>query len=100
MLCSNNAVRSNVYTSGMRVLFEVKQAPGHTEFYRAMIILLLANIFCPAFKPIVVLTDLCDIWVFSWLEGRCIWQSAKDRPAAAGILEDMLQHEKLVNSQI
>lgn len=100
ILCSRNAVRSNIHTSGMRVLLEVKQAPVHVDSYQAMVILLLANSLTPKFKPVVVLTDLRDSWVFFWLEGQCIWHSAQDRPAAAGILEDMLQQEELKNSEI
>ena len=49
---------------------------------------------------VVMLTDLRDSWVFFWLEGQCIWHSAQDRPAAAGILEDMLQQEELNNSEV
>ena len=100
ILCSRNAVRSHIYTSGMRVLLEVKKAPVHDDSYQAMVILLLANSLNPKFKPVVVLTDLRDSWVFFWLEGQCIWHSAQDRPAAAGILEDMLEHEELENSEV
>lgn len=100
VLCSRNAVCSNIYTSGMRVLLEVKKAPIHDDSYQAMVILLLANSLNPKFKPVVVLTDLRDSWVFFWLEGQCIWHSAQDRPAAAGILEDMLQQEELNNSEV
>lgn len=100
ILCSRNAVRSQIYTSGMRVLLEVKRAPVHDDSYQAMVILLLANSLNPKFKPVVVLTDLRDSWVFFWLEGQCIWHSAQDRPAAAGILEDMLEHEELENSEV
>lgn len=100
ILCSRNAVRSHIYTSGMRVLLEVKKAPVHDDSYQAMVILLLANSLSPNFKPVVVLTDLRDSWVFFWLEGQCIWHSAQDRPAAAGILEDMLEHEELKNSEV
>ncbi len=100
VLCSRNAVRSNIHTSGMRVLLEVKKAPVHDDSHQAMVILLLANSLNPKFKPVVVLTDLRDSWVFFWLEGHCIWHSAQDRPAAAGILEDMLQQEELNNSEV
>ena len=100
ILCSRNAVRSRIYTSGMRVLLEVKKAPVYDDSYQAMVILLLANSLNPKFKPVVVLTDLRDSWVFFWLEGHCIWHSAQDRPAAAGILEDMLEHEELKNSEV
>ena len=100
VLCSRNAVRSNIHTSGMRVLLEVKKAPVQDDSYRAMVILLLANCLNPKFTPVVVLTDLHDSWVLFWLEGQCIWHSAQDRPAAAGIIEDMLQQEKLNNSEI
>lgn len=99
-LCSRNAVLSNMYTSGMRVLLEVKKAPVHDDTYQAMVILLLANILNPKFKPLVVLTDLRDSWVFFWLDRQCIWHSAQDRPVAAGILEDMLQQEEMNNSEI
>ena len=100
VLCSRNAVRSNIYTSGMRVLLEVEKAPVHSDSYQAMVTLLLANSLNPKFKPVVVLTDLRDSWVFFWLEQQCIWHSAQDRPAAAGILEDMLQQEELNNSEV
>ncbi len=71
VLCSRNAVRSNIYTSGMRVLLEVKKAPVHNDSYQAMVILLLANSLNPKFKPVVVLTDLRDSWVFFWF-GRAV----------------------------
>ena len=102
VLCSQNAVRYNILTSGMRVLLEVKKAPDCDDSYQAMILLLLANSLNPKFKPVVVLTDLHDSWVFFWLEGQCVWHSAQDRPAAAGILEDnvMLQHEELKDSEL
>lgn len=100
VLCSRNAVRSNIYTSGMRVLLEVKKAPVHNDSYQAMVILLLASLLNPKFKLVVVLTDLRDSWVFFWLEGQCIWHSAQERPAAAGILEDMLQQEELNDSEV
>lgn len=99
-LCSRNAVHSNIYTSGMRVLLEVKTAPVSDDTYQAMVILLLANILNPKFKPVVVLTDLRDSWVFFWLERQCIWHSAQDRSVAAGILEDMIQQEELHNSEV
>ncbi|KAL3133259.1 hypothetical protein ABBQ38_007140 [Trebouxia sp. C0009 RCD-2024] len=70
ILCSRNAVRSHIYTSGMRVLLEVKKAPVHDDSYQAMVILLLANSLNPKFKPVVVLTDLCDSWVFFGWKGN------------------------------
>lgn len=36
-LCSKNAVRSNIYTSGMRVLLDIKKAPVHDDSIRAMV---------------------------------------------------------------
>lgn len=100
VLCSRNAVCSNICTSGMRVLLEVKKVPVHNDMSRAMVILLLANSLSPNSKPVVVWGDLCDSWVFFLLEGQCIWHSAQDRPAAAGILEDMLQQEELNNPEV
>ncbi len=70
VLCSRNAVRSNMYTSGMWVLLEVKKAPVHDDSYQAMVILLLANFLNPKFKPSVVMTDLRDSWVFFSLEAE------------------------------
>ena len=99
-LCSRNAVCSKIYTSGMRVLLVIRKAPVRDDTYQAMVILLLANIVNPKFKPVVVLTDMHDSWVFFWLERQCIWHSAQDRPDAVGILEDMLQQEELHNSEI
>ncbi|DBB00805.1 TPA: hypothetical protein ACH3X1_000733 [Trebouxia sp. C0004] len=84
--------------------YEVKKAPVHDDSYQAMVILLLANSLNPNFKPVVVLTEVRDSWVFLWLQGQCLWHSAQDRPAAAGDLEDMLQQEvqqqELNNSEV
>lgn len=100
ILCSRNAVRSNIYTTGMRLLVEVKNSPVGDITYQAMVLLLLANILNPNFEPVVVLTDLGDSWVFFWLEDQCIWHSAQDRATAAGIIKDMLHKEKVEMSEV
>lgn len=91
MLCSRNAMPNNTYITGMRVLVEVKQSPVRDHTYQAMVVLLLAIIFNPKFKPVVVLTDLHDRWVFFWTGNRCIWHSAQNRATPAGIIQDMLE---------
>lgn len=77
-LCSRNAVRSFIYTSGMRVLLVVKKAPEQDDTYQAMVILLLANILSPKFKP--VLTDLRDSWVFFGWKGSAFGTPLRTDP--------------------
>lgn len=77
------------------MLLKVQKAPLHDDTYHTTVILLLANVLKPRFKPVIVLTDMLGIL----LVGKAVRMAlCSEQQASAGMLEDMLQQEELNNS--
>ena len=61
-----------------------------------MITLLFSNLLSRPLKPIVILTDLRDDYIFYWLDGRTVFYCPADSPGIAlGIIKSFLQQEEV-----
>ena len=61
-----------------------------------MITLLLSNLLSRPLKPIVILTDLRDDYMFDWLDGCTVFYFPADSPGIAlGIIKSFLQQEEV-----
>lgn len=66
-----------------------------------MSMLLLSNLLSRPLKPIVILTDVCDAYIFYWLDGCTIFYCSADSPGIAlGIIKSFLQQEVTAISDV
>ena len=65
---------------------------------QALVKLIILNLKSPSYRPWVLLTDLNNTFVFSWMDGRTIYTSCQDAPTGWGIIMDLLQSAACITS--
>jgi len=55
--------------------------------------LVILNLKSPHMRPWVLLTDLCKVFKFFWMDGSTIYCYEGDAPKAWNIMMDLLQHD-------
>lgn len=59
--------------NGLRIVLELVKERDDRKHFQAMITLVLSNLHSCPLKPIVILTDLRDDYVFYWLDGCTVF---------------------------
>lgn len=121
-ICLSEAVKNGTPSSGLRVLLEIIRpleaarevttspggpdcaeqskpscgggagAGGQEALYRAIAVLVAANTRSPSTRPVVVLTDLQDVWKLLWLgEGRSVSDGSRKREGRENIAEAAME---------
>lgn len=92
------AKKTMFWNTGLRILFELKKKVTHEHHFQACAQLLLANILSQSHKPVVVLTDLRDVWQLLWLDKTTIWIAHWDSRAEAIATIDLLIKEAALHA--
>lgn len=84
-----------IESCGLVILFELKKPSRimeRSQLYKAATELVVANLKSPALKPVVVLTDLGDVWRLLWLEeGKLMVGECISRVQAVAVVRGCIQ---------
>ena len=81
-------------TIGLKIIFELKKVGkiNRRAEYQTIVSLVLANTICGEYRPVAILSDLHNKWIFFWIDGLTVHRHRfATRSMTVGYLDFILE---------